>query len=107
MTLIAFAPTSVDAKYPTNSCVSGKQKAAGKYCSSVLKAHAKYASDPAKDAGGTERDASIAKAVTKLGSGWTKSEAFRKAHQQARMPDGILSGHPRLESFEAILEQVN
>ena len=37
--------------------------------------------------------------------GWTKSEAFRKAHQQARMPEGILAGHPRLESFEAVLEQ--
>jgi heme-degrading monooxygenase HmoA len=37
--------------------------------------------------------------------GWTKSEAFRTAHQQARMPEGILAGHPRLESFEAILEQ--
>lgn len=36
---------------------------------------------------------------------WTRSEAFRKAHAQARTPAGILSGHPRLETFEAVLEQ--
>ena len=35
---------------------------------------------------------------------WTKSEAFRKAHAQARTPDGVLVGHPRLETFEAVLE---
>jgi hypothetical protein len=74
LALIAFAPTSADAKYPTNSCVSGKQKAAGKYCSGVLKAHAKYANDPSKDPGGVARDAAIAKAATKLSSGWVKSE---------------------------------
>lgn len=36
---------------------------------------------------------------------WTKSEAFRKGHAQARTPDGVLVGHPRLETFEAVLEQ--
>ncbi len=35
---------------------------------------------------------------------WTRSEAFRKAHGQARMPAGVLRGHPRLETFEAVLE---
>ena len=35
---------------------------------------------------------------------WTRSEAFRKAHQQARMPEGVLRGHPKLETFEAVLE---
>ena len=34
---------------------------------------------------------------------WTRSEAFRKAHQQARMPEGVLRGHPKLETFEAVL----
>ncbi len=34
---------------------------------------------------------------------WTKSEAFRKAHAQARSPEGTLLGHPRLEAFEAVL----
>ncbi len=34
---------------------------------------------------------------------WTKSEAFRKAHSQARSPQGTLLGHPRLEAFEAVL----
>ena len=36
---------------------------------------------------------------------WTKSEAFRKAHAQARTPEGILVGHPRLETWEAVLEE--
>lgn len=35
---------------------------------------------------------------------WTESEAFRKAHAQARTPAGILQGPPRLELFEAALE---
>jgi heme-degrading monooxygenase HmoA len=37
--------------------------------------------------------------------GWTKSEAFRKGHAQARTPVGILAGHPKLMTFEALLEQ--
>jgi len=36
---------------------------------------------------------------------WTRSEAFRKAHGQARTPEGVLVGHPRLKLFEAVLEQ--
>ncbi len=36
---------------------------------------------------------------------WTESEAFVKAHRQARMPQGLLVGHPRLERYEAVLEQ--
>ena len=35
---------------------------------------------------------------------WTRSEAFRKAHGQARMPEGVVRGHPRLATFEAVLE---
>ena len=34
---------------------------------------------------------------------WTKSEAFRKAHAQARTPEGTLAGHPKLETFEKVL----
>jgi heme-degrading monooxygenase HmoA len=36
---------------------------------------------------------------------WTRSEAFRKGHAQARTPEGILRGHPKLMTFEAVLEQ--
>jgi heme-degrading monooxygenase HmoA len=36
---------------------------------------------------------------------WTRSEAFRKAHAGARMPEGVLRGHPRVELLEAVLEQ--
>ena len=33
------------------------------------------------------------------------TEAFRKAHAQARTPEGLLTGHPRLLTFEAVIEQ--
>jgi heme-degrading monooxygenase HmoA len=36
---------------------------------------------------------------------WTESEAFRKAHAGARTPEGVLAGPPRLERYEAVLEQ--
>jgi formyltetrahydrofolate-dependent phosphoribosylglycinamide formyltransferase len=36
---------------------------------------------------------------------WTRSEAFRKAHAQARTPAGLLQGHPQLELYEAVIEQ--
>jgi heme-degrading monooxygenase HmoA len=36
---------------------------------------------------------------------WTRSEAFRKAHAGARMPAGVLRGHPRVELYDAVLEQ--
>jgi heme-degrading monooxygenase HmoA len=34
---------------------------------------------------------------------WTKSEAFRKAHAQAKAPEGIYLGPPQFESFETVL----
>ncbi|MHC5012517.1 MAG: antibiotic biosynthesis monooxygenase family protein [Planctomycetota bacterium] len=34
---------------------------------------------------------------------WTRSDAFRKAHAQARSPEGTLLGHPEFEGFEAVL----
>ncbi len=36
---------------------------------------------------------------------WTRSEAFRLAHREGRLPSGLLRGHPKLETFEAVLEQ--
>jgi heme-degrading monooxygenase HmoA len=36
---------------------------------------------------------------------WTQSEAFRKAHAQARTPAGVLAGPPQIETFEAVIEQ--
>ena len=36
---------------------------------------------------------------------WTESESFKKAHAQARAPQGTYLGHPVFEGFEAILEQ--
>ena len=34
---------------------------------------------------------------------WTESEAFHKAHAQARAPQGTYLGHPEFEGFEVIL----
>lgn len=33
---------------------------------------------------------------------WTDSEAFRLAHRQAKIPDGVLLGPPQFEGFTAI-----
>lgn len=75
-TLVVVSPNSASAgPYPTNKCVAGKQKAAGKFCQSAAGAWSKYTKDPSKDAGGTKRDASIAAAATKLSEAWDKEEA--------------------------------
>lgn len=34
---------------------------------------------------------------------WTESEAFHKAHAQARAPEGTYLAHPDFEGFEAVL----
>jgi len=34
---------------------------------------------------------------------WTESDAFRKAHEQARAPRGTYLGHPEFEGFEIVL----
>ena len=34
---------------------------------------------------------------------WTESESFRKAHRQARAPEGTYLGHPCFEGFEVVL----
>ncbi|HIF93179.1 MAG: antibiotic biosynthesis monooxygenase [Myxococcales bacterium] len=34
---------------------------------------------------------------------WTQSESFRKAHANARAPEGTYLGHPNFEGFEVIL----
>ena len=34
---------------------------------------------------------------------WTESEAFRKAHRQARAPEGTYLAHPQFEGFEVVL----
>jgi heme-degrading monooxygenase HmoA len=33
---------------------------------------------------------------------WTRSDAFRKAHSRARSPQGVVLGHPALETFESV-----
>ncbi len=34
---------------------------------------------------------------------WTESDAFRKAHSQARAPEGTYLAHPVFEGFEVVL----
>lgn len=34
---------------------------------------------------------------------WTESEAFKKAHAQARAPQGTYLEHPRFEGFDVVL----
>ncbi len=34
---------------------------------------------------------------------WTESEAFHKAHAQARAPEGTYLSHPAFEGFEVVL----
>jgi heme-degrading monooxygenase HmoA len=34
---------------------------------------------------------------------WTESDAFRKAHAQARAPQGTYRGHPKFEGFDVLL----
>jgi heme-degrading monooxygenase HmoA len=34
---------------------------------------------------------------------WTQSESFKKAHAQARAPQGTYLGHPNFEGFEVVL----
>ena len=36
---------------------------------------------------------------------WTKSEAFRKAHAQGRLPAGVTSGPPKLYGWTAFLNR--
>ena len=36
---------------------------------------------------------------------WTRSEAFRKAHGDARTPKGTLVGHPLFSGFEVLLTE--
>ncbi len=36
---------------------------------------------------------------------WTRSEVFRKAHAQARTPEGVLQGPPQLRLYEAVIEE--
>lgn len=34
---------------------------------------------------------------------WTESDSFRKAHGDARSPQGTLAGHPVFEGYEVVL----
>ena len=78
LALIATADTAAAQQYygePEFKCVSAKQKLAGKFCASALKAWSGF--DKKGDAG--KRDAKINKAGTKLAGSWSKAEAKSSA----------------------------
>src|SRR5512139_1810991 len=72
--LLAASGAAQAGAYPTNTCVSSKQKAAGKFCQSAAKAWSKFHANPAADPGGTARDAAIGDARNALDAAWLKAE---------------------------------
>src|SRR5512145_907131 len=68
--VLALASAAAAAPYPTNVCVAGKQKAAGKYCKSVLRAWAGW--DLGQD--DAQRDAQLAAAATRVDQKWAQAE---------------------------------
>jgi hypothetical protein len=68
---VALGATATQAApYPTNTCVSSKQKAAAKYCKSVLQAWSSWETEQ----DGPARDGAIASASTLLDEKWAKAE---------------------------------
>ena len=67
--------TAGAAPYPTNTCVSGKQKAAARYCKAALQAWSSWE----KSQNAASRDAALATAATGLGNGWSDAEAESQA----------------------------
>ena len=72
--LLLIASAAHAGAYPTNTCVSSKQKAAGKFCSSAAKAWATFHSAPTADPMGAARDAAIAAAQLDLDAAWVKAQ---------------------------------
>jgi hypothetical protein len=72
--LFAVSSAAHAGAYPTNTCVSSKQKAASKFCSAAAKAWSKYHAAPGADPGGTARDTAIGSARNALDTAWVKAE---------------------------------
>ncbi len=36
---------------------------------------------------------------------WTQSEAFRKVHSGAKMPEGVVAGPPQFEGWQVMLDE--
>jgi hypothetical protein len=83
--------TAAAGTYPTNKCVSTKQKEAGKYCKSALKAWAKWEQFQDDD----KRDADILKAANKLDGKWTRAEGKASAKGAACADTTASSGDVR------------
>jgi hypothetical protein len=69
--LVATRPADAARPYPTNQCVSVKQKLAGAYCARALELWGRW--DVDQDLG--RLDTALAKAAAKLASRWGKAEA--------------------------------
>ncbi len=73
--LVFAAPPVLAGPYPTNVCVSAKQRAAGRYCKQALSAWANFATKG--DAG--KRDAALGAAAAALAATWSAAEAKASA----------------------------
>jgi len=70
---ISVTPFGADAgTYPGNKCASDKFKAASSFCKAVLGAQSKFVGGGETDT--AKRDASLAKAATKMTAAWGKAE---------------------------------
>jgi heme-degrading monooxygenase HmoA len=57
----------------------------------------------AQDEDGTQRYASHATWENEAAFvAWTRSESFRKAHRQRRMPEGLMLGPPRFQGWQTV-----
>jgi hypothetical protein len=104
--LASAVPAHAASVYPTNQCVSTKQKAAGTYCKAVLSALANWETkqDDAK------RDAALVKAADKLDKSWQKAEDKSAKAGVDCVDTTLTSGATRgiLDSASgAILDDVN
>ncbi len=71
----ATLPSGAEAgSYPTNKCVSAKQKAAAKYCQSAFKAWSKWEATQTNSGADSTRNEALASAADKLRDAWDKAE---------------------------------
>jgi Pectinacetylesterase len=89
------------APYPVNTCVSSKQRQAGRYCRSALLAWSRW--DVRQD--DAERDASIAGAAAKLATQWGKAES-RSLAKGSNCADTTLSSGAAQAAIDAGIASV-
>jgi hypothetical protein len=100
-TLLSAATAIAAAPYPTNRCVSGKQKAAGRYCKAALKAWSGWETTQDDAA----RDTALAAAGASLGTAWMQAEAASAA-EGADCADTTLSSADAQAHVDAAIDGI-